>query len=161
MGYFWRRMKTGPSYYSARRRRRRPRTRGQALVEFAVVLPVFLLILSGILDFGFLLYSRMTVISSAREGARVAIDAPKSTPAQQAQIPSIITNRVTQAASGLNLAELTVEHLCIPACNFTPTGNAKAGDSVKVTVRYDYHSIFPLLFGQSIPMSSTVQMVLE
>ncbi len=160
MRYFWPRMKTGPSYYSARRPRRRSRTRGQALVEFAVVLPVFLLILSGILDFGFLLYSRMTVISSAREGARVAIDAPKSTPAQQAQLPSIITNRVTQAASGLNLADLTVTPTCIPACNFA-AGNAKAGDSVKVVVSYDYHSIFPLLFGQSIPMSSTVQMVLE
>ena len=160
MGYFWHPMTAGPSYYPARRPRRHSRTRGQALVEFAVVLPVFLLILSGILDFGFLLYSRMTVISSAREGARVAIDAPKSTPAQQAQIPNLIRSRVTDAAAGLNLADLTVTPTCIPACNFA-AGNAKAGDSVKVTVDYQYHSIFPLLFGQSIGMSSTVQMVLE
>jgi Flp pilus assembly protein TadG len=153
-------MTTGPSYYSARRPRRRPRTRGQALVEFAVVLPVFLLILSGILDFGFLLYSRMTVISATREGARVAIDAPKSTTAQQAQIPNLVRTRVTDAAAGLNTAALTTTPTCIPACNFA-AGTAKAGDSVKVVVTYDYHSIFPLLFGQTIQMSSTVQMVLE
>jgi Flp pilus assembly protein TadG len=157
-------MRTGLSYPSTRRARRRPRTRGQALVEFAVVLPVFLLILSGILDFGFMLYSRMTVISATREGARVAIDAPKSTQAQQAQIPNLITSRVTDAASGLNIADLTVSPTCVgvaTACNFSPTGNAKAGDSVKVLVAYKYHSIFPLLFGQTVNMSSTVQMVLE
>jgi Flp pilus assembly protein TadG len=158
-------MKTGPSYYSAPRHRRRHRTRGQALVEFAVVLPVFLLILSGILDFGFLLYSRMTVISSAREGARVAIDAPKSTVAQAQQIPNIIQSRVTAVAGGLNQGDLLVESSCVPkttACSFTSAANlAKAGDSVNVKVTYQYHSIFPLLFGQSIPMSSTVQMVLE
>jgi Flp pilus assembly protein TadG len=153
-------MRTGLSYPSTRRPRRRPRTRGQALVEFAVVLPVFLLILSGILDFGFMLYSRMTVISATREGARVAIDAPKSTPAQQAQIPNLITSRVTDAASGLNIGDLTVTPTCIPACNFA-AGTAKAGDSVKVLVGYKYHSIFPLLFGQTVNMSSTVQMVLE
>ena len=32
--------------------RRRKRTRGQALVEFALVIPIFLLVLCGILDFG-------------------------------------------------------------------------------------------------------------
>ena len=171
MGYFWRPMTTGPSYYSARRSRRRPRTRGQALVEFAVVLPVFLLILSGILDFGFLLYSRMTVISATREGARVAIDAPKthSNPATQAmlqgRIPGLVQQRVTDAAAGgLNTGDLVVATVCVDklaggSCAFN--GSAEAGDSVKVTVTYPYHSIFPLLFGQTIDMSSTVQMVLE
>ena len=157
-------MKTGPSYYPARRPRRRPRTRGQALVEFAVVLPVFLLILSGILDFGFLLYSRMTVISSAREGARVAIDAPKSTPAQQAADPEHHHEPGHAAASGgLNLADLTVERPASPMTlrAASPPGTPRPAIRSRSTVTYDYHSIFPLLFGQSIPMSSTVQMVLE
>ena len=160
MRYFCHPMQPVLSYHAAHRTRRGRRTRGQSLVEFAVVLPIFLLILSGILDFGFLLYSRMTVISAAREGARVAIDAPKSTPAQQAQIPSLIQTRVTEAAGGLNTAALTVQSPCIPACSFT-AGTAKAGDSVKVTVTYQYRSFFPLLFGQSFGISSTVQMVLE
>ncbi|MGZ6314992.1 MAG: TadE family protein, partial [Candidatus Limnocylindrales bacterium] len=48
--------------------RRSTRKRGQALVEFAMVIPIFLLVLSGICDFGFMLYSRMSVINAAREG---------------------------------------------------------------------------------------------
>jgi hypothetical protein len=43
----------------------------------------------------------------------------------------------------------------------TSCGACKPGDSVIVTVSYDHHLFFPLLFGTSIPISSTVQMVLE
>jgi Flp pilus assembly protein TadG len=168
-------MKPVPSYHSAQRTHRRRRTRGQSLVEFAVVLPIFLLILSGILDFGFLLYSRMTVISATREGARVAIDAPKTStnPATQAtlqaRIPGLVQQRVTDAASGgLTTSALNVQTVCVPDAVANPghnscafNGTALAGDSVKVTVTYAYKSFFPLLFGQSFDMSSTVQMVLE
>jgi hypothetical protein len=55
-------------------RRRRPgdaRHRGQGLVEFALILPSFLLILVGLVDFGFLFYSHMTLEYATREGARV------------------------------------------------------------------------------------------
>ena len=38
-----------------------------------MVLPVFLLVLAGILDFGLGLYSQMTVINAAREGARLGV----------------------------------------------------------------------------------------
>ena len=47
--------------------------RGQALVEFALVLPVFLLLIFGIVDAGRLIYTYNTVANAAREGARVAI----------------------------------------------------------------------------------------
>ena len=71
MRYFCLAMEPVLSSHARRRSRRGSRTRAQALVEFAVVLPVFLLILAGILDFGFILYSRMTVINAARDGARI------------------------------------------------------------------------------------------
>ena len=45
---------------------------GQGLVEFAVVLPVFLLVLFGIFDAGFLVYHNSALSQGAREGARVA-----------------------------------------------------------------------------------------
>jgi Flp pilus assembly protein TadG len=54
-------------------RRRSRRSRGQALVEFALVLPVFLLILFGIIDAGRLIYTYNTIANAARDGARVAI----------------------------------------------------------------------------------------
>jgi hypothetical protein len=50
----------------------RPRRRGQALVEFALVLPIFLVLLFGIIDLGRYIYMNSTLSEAAREGARVA-----------------------------------------------------------------------------------------
>ena len=51
----------------------RHKSRGQALVEFAVVFPIFMVILTSLLYFGFLLYSKMSIINAAREGAHYGI----------------------------------------------------------------------------------------
>ena len=45
--------------------------RGQALVEFALVLPVFLLVFFGLLDMGRYVYLRSVLSQAAREGARL------------------------------------------------------------------------------------------
>jgi Flp pilus assembly protein TadG len=156
-----------------RGRTRRHRGRGQALVEFALVIPVFLLVLCGILDFGFMLFTRMSVINAVREGARAGIMV-----ADASTIPDIVRDRVISAAAqaGLGLTAANVSSVtCVgtapspaPAtCDWTkydPTSNptgAQPGDSVLVTVTYDYPTFFPLLFGTKIPLTSTVQMVLE
>ena len=47
--------------------------RGQAMVEFALVLPVLLALLCGIIDFGWLYYNQITLNNAAREGARYAV----------------------------------------------------------------------------------------
>jgi len=54
------------------RHRRAGRGRGQTLVEFALVLPVFLLMLFGLIDMGRFVYLNSTLSQAAREGARVA-----------------------------------------------------------------------------------------
>jgi hypothetical protein len=54
-------------------RRRHSRSRAQAIVEFALVLPIFLLILFGIIDAGRLIVTYNTLANSARSAARVAI----------------------------------------------------------------------------------------
>lgn len=54
------------------RQRRVGRRRGQTLVEFALVLPVFLLMLFGLIDMGRFVYLNSTLSQAAREGARVA-----------------------------------------------------------------------------------------
>jgi len=52
------------------RRRRRERSRGQALVEFSLVFPVFILLLFGLIDLGRLVYANNAMAEAAREGAR-------------------------------------------------------------------------------------------
>ena len=46
--------------------------RGQAIVEFALILPVFILILLGIMEFGLVFHQYLVVTAASREGARVA-----------------------------------------------------------------------------------------
>ena len=50
--------------------RRRRRQRGATLAEFAIVLPLFLTMLLGMLDYGYFFYVGVTAAGAAREGAR-------------------------------------------------------------------------------------------
>jgi Flp pilus assembly protein TadG len=52
--------------------RLRPRTRGQALVEFALVFPIFLLLLFAIISFGLYVFYNQQLSNAAREAARYA-----------------------------------------------------------------------------------------
>ncbi|MGH2464172.1 MAG: TadE/TadG family type IV pilus assembly protein, partial [Candidatus Limnocylindrales bacterium] len=137
--------------------RRRTRSRGQALVEFAVVLPVFLLILSGVLDFGFLLYSRMTAINAIKEVAQCATTGPctvdgSGNPTTWTLMKGQATNIGT--ADGLNVAPVfscqqpstsspITWSSCFPAGG-TSMGSL-TGDAVQATATYQYQTFFPLL----------------
>lgn len=138
--------------------RNRHRSRGQSLVEFAMVLPIFMLILSGILDFGFLLYSRMTVINAAREGARAAVMV-----ADYTTIPDVASAAATSSAAGGGLTVSGVDVTCYLPSSTTEIqcANATTGDVASVKVSYTYTTFFPLLFGTSFDLTSTVQMVIE
>ena len=46
---------------------------GQALVEFALVLPILLVLLCAIIDFSWMYYNQITISNAAREGARYAV----------------------------------------------------------------------------------------
>jgi Flp pilus assembly protein TadG len=77
---------------------RRPRNwpaNGQALVEFALVFPLILLLLLGVLDFGRYIFADNEVTNAAREGIRTAIvnqNAPD------------IRNRVQQQSTAIDIA---------------------------------------------------------
>jgi Flp pilus assembly protein TadG len=49
----------------------RPRERGAAAVEMALVLPILVLLLGGIIDFGFAFNAQISLTHAAREGVRV------------------------------------------------------------------------------------------
>ncbi|MGH2466874.1 MAG: TadE/TadG family type IV pilus assembly protein [Candidatus Limnocylindrales bacterium] len=50
----------------------RRRARGQSLVEFSLILPIFLLVVFGLIDGGRFVYMNSVLSQAAREGARVA-----------------------------------------------------------------------------------------
>jgi len=53
-------------------KRRKRKTLGQSIVEFAVLLPLLIMMLSGLIEFGFMLNYYLDLIDAARESARFA-----------------------------------------------------------------------------------------
>jgi len=130
--------------------------RGQAMVEFAMIVPIFLLLVFAIVDFGMGLYSWITVTNAAREGARIgAVGADSTT----------ITQRVRDTAGSLNNSNLTVT-----VQNASDQGGV-SGSSVSVHVDYQYHLITPVgnilhlvsggNIGSVIDFNSTTEMRME
>lgn len=79
---------------------RRRKSRGQSLVEFALVLPLFLLLVFGIMDLGLAVFSYNSITNAAREGARLAIvnqDTAKVTSKATSQARVAATQTVTVA----------------------------------------------------------------
>ena len=133
------------------------RTRGQALVEFAMVLPVFFLVVAGMFDFGLGIYSDLTLVNAAREGARLGAIEPGET--------ALIEGHVRAMADNLDDDRLTVSITCQrpSGSTYASCGSPKwqPGDATIVTVGYSYRTFFPLLFGTEIPLSSEARMRIE
>jgi Flp pilus assembly protein TadG len=120
--------------------RQRRRTEGQSLAEFAIVLPVLLVIFMGILDFGRAIYAYNTLSNAAREGARVAIVDQTASGGVSAG-----AQRAADVATGLGLdpsADVDVDYT-------KPDGTAcparSLGCIATVVVRHTFTAITPIV----------------
>lgn len=66
-------------------RRLRRNCDGTAAIEFGLVLPLLIIVLVGIVDYGQIYFTRLTMTNAAREGARVGVTLPE-TEAQAAAV---------------------------------------------------------------------------
>jgi len=120
-----------------KRLRRRPR--GQALVEFALIVPIFILLLVGILDLGRAIYAYNTVANASREGVRVGI--------VNQNVGAITDHAVDHAvalgldASSIDVDFLEADYTDAAPCNVTP----RYGCVVHVAVEYQYTPATPIL----------------
>lgn len=151
-----------------KRLRRFKSSRGQSLVEFAMVLPMVMILIFGVIDFGMALRSYITITNATREGGRFAAlgNPPGSYPAD-CTTPSNTTTigRVCTGLEGLDLnsglQSVTVTY---------PTGESP-GAEVVVAADYTYEYITPLgamvnffsvgSFPDNIPLSTSTSMRLE
>jgi Flp pilus assembly protein TadG len=79
---------------------RRKRQESQALIEFALISPVLLLLVFGIIDIGRAVFYYDTLNHAAREGARAAVGASSTLPTN-----NDVLNRVTQQLVGAPVSE--------------------------------------------------------
>ena len=119
--------------------------KGQSTVEFALVLPVLLLIVFGIIEFRFIFNAYVTVISSAREGARYGIIGDKD--------EGQIIQKVKDTAGALDISpgkfNVAVE---------------KTSSQLTVRVTYNVDIIDPIMggiLGNSVPIKAKATMAME
>ena len=120
--------------------------RGQSLVEFALVLPIFLVLVLGIVDFGMGLRAWITVTNAAREGARVgAVYAEAGTSGTLASPTSCSTIAEDDTASIAGRSCHTAAALPREDMAVGVEGAlGDTGDPVRVKMTYDYEYITPL-----------------
>ena len=154
-----------------RRGSSKKRERGQSLVEFALIIPIFIILVFGIIDFGMGLRAYITVTQATREGARYAAvgnPAGTFTSGGSGQCNGTTTTstvgKVCSTLNGMNLTNVQTVTVTYP------DGNVP-GNSVRVHAEYDYHYITPVravvnffsggALDDTIAVSSTTDMRLE
>jgi len=118
--------------------------RGQALVEFALAIVIFLVLLMGVFDFGRAIYQFNGVSQAAREIARVTATHPGSDFSTDAGRSSE-TKSVIQTQKGLipNLRDPLIK--CVDITGAVITSGCMQGDWIQVRISAPYTPITPLL----------------
>ena len=103
--------------------------KGQSMVETALVLPVIILILTGIIDFGLLFNNYLVISNASREAARLAVVGTSD---------SSINTSITNMTGTLDQDMMTV--------TITPLqASRKRGDEVSVLIEYDNSLLTPVI----------------
>jgi Flp pilus assembly protein TadG len=134
---------------------RRPRTssrtpcrcsRGQALVEFAFVAPIFLLLLFAIIDFGRYVYYVQILNNAAREGTRYAIVhgsnsfTPTGPGADDPTVEAVVRDYAVGVIGGTAVLDIDSTWGTPP----NPPSNNR-GSRVTVTVSYAFDPLIPIV----------------
>lgn len=112
---------------------------GATAVEFALVLPILVLLVFGIIQFGFIFFHYISITHAAREGARwAALEQPDTE----------VRLRVKNSAPGLTIPDADI--------TIVPAGDrsGRIGEPVEVTVKHKTMIIVPLM-GQAMGVSGT------
>jgi Flp pilus assembly protein TadG len=133
--------------------------RGVTLVEFALVLPVVLVLLIGCLDFARVLNASVTIQNASREGARYATLHPRLTGEDSltynARVRDYVKDRVVPLDPQLITVTVTASASSDPRCaGNAPTsctwGSQPAPTALRVSVRYPWTAtawlIGPMIF---------------
>ncbi len=141
-------------------------SRGQSLVEFALTLPILLLILVGVLDLGRLYFTYISLTNAAREGARYGAKYPPTNPTDQANSRVQAINNHVAGEVDRNIVTLTASNItincpdgvpCTPGSPNTPGINNR----IQVTVTYPFQLITTYIFGGgTLQLRSSAEMVI-
>jgi Flp pilus assembly protein TadG len=134
---------------------------GAVAVEFALVLPILILLVFGSVEFGLALYNKEVIANAGREGARAGIIIGNPRPTAT-QITTVVKAYLTGA--GLNATQATVT---VKAEDVVQGCPASGVNLVNLTVAVAYPYSFIVLpnfitgFGKNITLSAQTIMQCE
>ena len=112
---------------------------GQGTVELALVLPVLLIVLLGVLQFGLVYHARTVVVIAAQEGARFAAAEERTVAEGVERARSVLQSGLGRTGMGLNV------------------GGWTTAETVAVEIGGNYPLIIPWVSNQGIPLDATVE----
>jgi Flp pilus assembly protein TadG len=163
--------------------------RGATLVEAALVLPIFFLLVFGLLEFGFGFKDWLTINHAAREGARVSVAAADDVRADQLALEALLDGLNGNMLDSVQFVEIgnadgSIANQYTPAsttCAWTPCPNVDFNpsfeadvpwppsardvempniDRVKVTIRFE-HDYLTGFIGDSVTWNASKVMRIE
>ena len=148
------------SPFVARRTRPTKRRRGQAMVEFALVIPIFLLIFVALFDLGRAVFAYNTLTNAAREGVRLAI-------VNQHEASIIARAKHQTATIELSDPSVDIDFYQVNADGTLGSSHSPAavGDVAVVSFETTYWPITPLisriLFANGVTFTATSSLAVE
>ncbi len=140
------------------------KNRGASAVEFAIILPLLVLLIFGIIEFAFALYDKAMITNASREGARAGI-VYRSPAVTDAEIASIVNNYLgSHLVTFGNKRPPSSDPVTGASVIVMRTGGSPGGE-VRVKVGYTYSFlVLPQLvsdLGGGINMASETVMRME
>ncbi len=133
---------------------RRREERGAAVVEFAIVLPLLVLLVFGIVEFAIAYNRQQGLHAAAREGARVAA-LPQTT-------TSDVVSRVHSALQGvLSPSDINNVTVTVTPSGTQPCNNAAPGTHVVVSVTAPDQLTIPLFSSQTLTLTGRGEFLCE
>jgi len=152
--------------------RRRRTERGAVVVEFALVVPLLLMLVFGIVDFGWMMNRDMLVDNASRDGVRVAslggtfseVCTSVKTELSESGVPVPASCNTNVTPTKITIDCLKVDGTACAATSSTYDTLAESGATAIVTITYGHRWITPLtssLFGSTRTIVETTRMVVE
>ena len=116
------------------------RQNGAATVEFAIILPMLVFLVFGIIEFGLMFYNKQILTNASREAARVAITGVTVSEVKQIVL-DYCNGKLLNLEGSINLSEVDID---VPPPD---------GSDLSVAVSFDYNFLFSQIIGIINPIT--------
>jgi Flp pilus assembly protein TadG len=122
---------------------------GGAAVEFAIIIPLLILLVAGICDIGLLLYNQQVITNASREAARAGI-----TRADDNAVSQIVDTYCQDRLVTFGSTES-------PTTSFLYNTGKPFQTDFSVTVTYNYHFLFPAILNLGVTKTLTAETLMK